>query len=661
MDNRERIVYLVKLLNEACDAYYNLSKPIMDDNEFDKLYSELQSLEKETNIVLVNSPTQNVGYTVVSDLEEVRHDHLMLSLDKCHSIEELIEFASGEETINMLKMDGNTITLRYENGELVKAETRGNGEYGLNVLHNVMVFENVPKRINHKETFVIDGECIITYNDFEMINDSLSEEDKYKNARNLASGSVQLFDSEKARNRHLKFIAWRVIDGIDSNSFEERLLYAKELGFDIVPYRKAIKSDYLSNESFSNILKSLTNEAEQLNYPIDGVVSTYNNVQYGLSLGSSAKTPKHSIAYKFEDERFETKLLDIEWTMGATGVLTPNAITEPVVIDGTTVSRASLHNISIMNKLGLTKGCTVSIYKANMIIPQIDSCIMDGNENFVIPNKCPYCGAETIIEKENESESLFCSNNNCSGRLLFRLKRYVSRDAMDINGLSEATLEKFIYKGWITDFIDIYDLYTHDTEIAHLKGFGVQKTNNIIEAITMSMVTTLDRFLYAIGIPNVGVNTAKEIARICDYDINNFLCKLDEHFDFGCIDGLGDSVNDSIHSWFKNDIMKNYDTFCKFEDLISSLYFEPKEEAVEEKDNKLNDLVFVITGKLNKFDNREALVSFIENHGGKVSKGVTQKVDYLINNDIESKSSKNKKALELGIKIITEDDFLNLV
>lgn len=659
-----RIKELVRMLNMYCDAYYNANESLISDKDFDKLYDELLTLEKETGIILSNSPTQHVGYEVKSELQKVKHSHLMMSLDKTKETKDLVKFMNRHECVLMDKMDGLTILLSYRDGKLIQAETRGNGKIGENITHNAMVFENIPLTIDLPGLVEFEGEAIITYEDFEKINASIKDVDtKYKNPRNLASGSVRQLNSKIAKERHLKFILWKVSAGMDHiNSFKERLEHARELGFDIVPFVTVNSAG-----DINGAIDGLKNVAKNLSYPIDGLVITYNDINYGLSLGMTDKFPRHSFAFKFYDDLYETTLQDVEWTIGKSGQLTPTAVFEPVEIDGTEVSRASLHNVSIFKSFNMHVGDIITVYKSNMIIPQVKENLSKGNDTgakLSVPQKCPYCGEPTIIIKENDSEVLMCLNAQCQGKLLGELCAFVGKKAHDIKGLSEATLSLMIHTRMVHSPIDLYHLEDKRKELTYFPKMGSKKVDNILKAIEESRNTTLEKFIVGLNIPLIGSRAAKDIAKHEEIrtreaklikPINTFIVDASENYDFTHIEGLGIERNNSIHNYFK----ENYDYVCamasqfKFpeinletEDVLTSVSLEGKK--------------FCITGKLQKFTNRDALVTDIEEKGGKVVSGVTKATSYLITNDKTSGSSKNKKAAELNIPIISEEEYINL-
>lgn len=655
---------LISELNKYRDAYYNRSESLITDHQYDDLYDQLEAMEKESGIVLSNSPTREVGYEVKSKLEKVTHSHQMMSLDKTKEVPELQRFIGDKDVLLMCKMDGLTILLTYEDGELVQAETRGNGTVGEIITHNAKVFENIPMHINLKGHVEIEGEAIITYKDFETINNLIKQNDeKYKNPRNLASGSVRQLDNKIAADRHVRFIAWKIPAGMNELPLmSERFEKARELGFDIVPYIRV----YKENQDLDEVINLLKEKAAYLSYPIDGLVAAYNDIAYGLSLGVTDKYPRHSLAFKFYNEEYETVLTDIEWTMGKSGQLTPTAVFEPVDIDGTSVSRASLHNVSIFKGFHLHKDDTVSVYKANQIIPQISQNITRGyntGEKFIIPKICPICGKPTSVVKENDSEVLMCMNAGCKGKLLGELNAFVGKKAHDINGLSEATLQLMIDTGLVTSPIDLYHLKNHSAELSRLPRMGAKKIANILDSIESSRNTTIEKFIVGLNIPLIGGRAAKDIARYEEirtrelgmlYPFETFIKDAASDFNFTCIEGLGTERNISIHRYFK----ENYDYVIALTEQF--IFSKLNNDKISSESDSLSGKRFCITGKLHVFANREELVADIEAKGGKVVSGVTKATDYLITNDKNSGSSKNKKAAELGIQIISEEEYLKI-
>lgn len=606
---------------------------------------------------MATSPTHTVGYEVKSKLEKVRHSHSMLSLDKTKSVDDLIKFSNGLDCILSLKMDGLTVLNTYNDGFLCQSETRGDGEEGEIVTHNAKVFDNLPLNISCNNKFEIEGEAIITHSDFKKIN----TDGEYKNCRNLASGSVRQLDSSITKNRRVKFIAWKIPFGFTTYSGGYKA--AAKLGFDIVPY---VEYNSLIDNIEEKIIE-LKMIAKKKSYPIDGLVITYDNIEYGKSLGTTGHHPKHSLAFKFYDDVYSTRLLDVEFTIGKTGTLTPTAIFEPVEIDGSIVERASLHNLSIMKKLRIvSKYQKIGVYKSNMIIPQVDYAEKMENvtveEEINIPNKCPVCGFDTEIVKNNDTEVLICTNPNCKGKLLGKLSHFVSKNSINIDGLSEQTLQKFIDLGWLNSFKDIYYLSEHKAEMYKLNDFGKKSVDKLLESIEKSRNTTLDRFIYGLCIPLIGRTASKTVSSFCKkIAIRDSLDTIYVFYNYGTfnandLDGLGEimckSLNDYI-SQKKNEIMELSKEFNIKFDII-------------EQDNITDNLilsnkVFVITGSLNHYKNRNDLVSVIERFGGKVSGSVSSKTSYLINNNITSTSGKNAKAKQLNIPIISEEDFIQLI
>lgn len=644
MNKVDRIKELISTLNKASDAYYNSGDPIMTDYEWDNLYDELAKLEEETGVIYLNSPTQQVGYEVKTKLEKVTHSHPMLSLGKTKSVNDLVKFSNGRDCIISLKMDGLTVLNTYEDGKLTQSETRGNGEVGELITHNAKVFDNLPVSINMDKKFEIEGEAIITKEDFYNINLKLKDGEKYKNPRNLASGSVRQLDSKIAKARHVKFIAWKIPHGF--TRFTDGFKFAEELGFDVVPYSK-----YNSKTDDINVIvEYLKDLADVRGYPIDGLVITYDNVEYGKSLGNTGHHPRHSLAFKFYDEEEVTILKDIEWGMGKTGQLTPVAIFDDVEIDGTTVNRASLHNVSILKELQLGIGDEITVYKANQIIPQLRENLTKSN-TATIPSTCPICGKPTKIVKDNNSEVLMCTNDNCAGKLLGKLCHAVSKNALNIEWLSEATIQKFIDLGWLKSIRDIYYLHLHKMDMYKLEGFGRKSVDKLLSSIEDSRNSDLVRYIYAQSIPLIGHTASKAISKMCDGDLNTFIEYMSKGAKaFGKIDGVGSEMVKSLSKWWNINYLEFVDT--------STVFTFKKKETVNVSGLDLTGKVFVITGSLTQFRNRDEMKERIESLGGKVSGSVSAKTIALINNDIESTSSKNKKAKSLGIPILTENMFI---
>ena len=634
-------------LREASRAYYQEDREIMSNVEYDALYDTLSALEKETGIVLADSPTVNVGYEAVEQLPKEEHERPMLSLDKTKERETLREFIGEHPTLLSWKLDGLTIVLTYENGELIKAVTRGNGIVGEVITNNARVFKNIPLKISFKGRLVLRGEAIITYSDFEKINETIGDADaKYKNPRNLCSGSVRQLNNEITAKRNVRFYAFSLVsaEGVDfRNSREVQFRWLNEQGFEVVEYRK------VTAETLDEAMDYFAEAVTTNDFPSDGLVALYDDIAYGESLGTTAKFPRNAMAFKWADEMRDTRLLEIEWSPSRTGLINPVAIFEPVELEGTTVSRASVHNISIMKELKLGIGDTIRVYKANMIIPQIAENLT-GSGNAPIPHTCPACGQETVVKKENDVECLFCVNPGCPAKKIKSFGLFTSRDAMNIDGLSEATLEKFIARGFIHDFGDIIEISRYKDEIVEMEGFGQKSYDNLMESLERAKETTLPRVIYSLGIANIGLANAKVICRHFDNDLDRIRhASLEEVSD---IDTIGPVIAGNLVAYFRDE-----DNDRRLDHLMSFLHIQedsPKQEQIFEGMN------FVITGSLVHFGNRSEAKELIESLGGKVTGSVTKKTNYLINNDIQSNSSKNKKARELGIPILSEEDFQKL-
>ena len=634
-------------LREASRAYYQEDREIMSNVEYDALYDTLSALEKETGIVLADSPTVNVGYEAVEQLPKEEHERPMLSLDKTKEREALREFIGEHPTLLSWKLDGLTIVLTYENGELIKAVTRGNGIVGEVITNNARVFKYIPLKISFKGRLVLRGEAIITYSDFEKINETIGDADaKYKNPRNLCSGSVRQLNNEITAKRNVRFYAFSLVsaEGVDfRNSREMQFRWLNEQGFEVVEYRK------VTAETLDEAMDYFAEAVTTNDFPSDGLVALYDDIAYGESLGTTAKFPRNAMAFKWADEMRDTRLLEIEWSPSRTGLINPVAIFEPVELEGTTVSRASVHNISIMKELKLGIGDTIRVYKANMIIPQIAENLT-GSGNAPIPHTCPACGQETVVKKENDVECLFCVNPGCPAKKIKSFGLFTSRDAMNIDGLSEATLEKFIARGFIHDFGDIFEISRYKDEIVEMEGFGQKSYDNLMESLERAKETTLPRVIYSLGIANIGLANAKVICRHFDNDLDRIRhASLEEVSD---IDTIGPVIAGNLVAYFRDE-----DNDRRLDHLMSFLHIQedsPKQEQIFEGMN------FVITGSLVHFGNRSEAKELIESLGGKVTGSVTKKTNYLINNDIQSNSSKNKKARELGIPILSEEDFRKL-
>ncbi len=643
---------LIKELNKASEAYYNTGHPIMSDYDFDKKIDMLKKWEEESGIVMADSPTHKIGYIVSDELKEVTHNHPMLSLDKTKSASELADFVGNNECILSVKCDGLTTSLRYANGKLVSAETRGNGLKGFDCLQNVLTMNNVPKEIPYKDNLIIDGESIVGWDTFRRINDSiLDESKKYKHPRNLASGSLGLLDSKEAASRNMRFVAWRVIKGFEHKSVYSDLKRAESNGFEVVPMW--FYSNKLGKEMLSIMLDQLKEKAESENIPYDGAVMAVDDYSLAESMGRTDKFFRHSISYKYEDDLFDTVLTDIEWNTSKTGLINPVAIFKPVDLNGAVTTRATLHNITYIKDMMLGIGDRIRIYRSNMVIPKVHESI-DKSGHFKIPSRCPACGAPTKIAKENDSETLYCTNENCKGRLLGKLSHAASRNALDIDGLSEATIKKFIELGWLDSIESFFHLSDHKSEISHLSGFGKKSTEKLLAAIESCRHTTLDRFLYALSIPMVGKTVSKQISDLCDGNFEKLCTLITLHGAsyFNCLDGVGDSITSSLNSfWNANQ--------NKVINVSKNFVFE--ENQPTETTSELSGKTFCVTGSLKHFSNRDELKQRIKDMGGKVSDSVTSKTSFLINNDSKSTSGKNKKAHELNIPIITEEQFLEMI
>lgn len=651
---KNQIINRVNELNKASEAYYNTGQPIMSDAEFDNKLEELRQWEEETGIVLANSPTHNVGAIVLDNIKKVTHESPMLSLAKCHSAEEVKQFAKGHTLVGSVKLDGLTCRLIFKDGELIRAESRGNGTIGNIITDHVKQFLNIPLHINKEGTYIIDGEALIKTDDFEELN----KNDEYKTPRNLASGTLGGLDTSVVKNRKLRWYAWEVVEGSKyPESFASSLMEANDLGFETVPFVNLKWAKLNIQEAIDFFL----DEAKKENLPQDGVVFKYEDVKYGKSLGSTSHHFNNGIAFKVFNESVESELINIEYTMGKTGILTPTAVFKPIEIEDTIVERASLHNISVMKEIMGRPwvGQHVGVIKSNLIIPQIRWAGQDDEYTKIyidIPHMCPICGQPTKIVKDNNSEVLVCTNDNCKGKLLGKLSHAVSRDALNIDGLSEATIEKFINLGWLSSIQDIYHLLDHENEMKALDGFGKKSVDKLLASIEKSRKTSLERFLYSLSIPLLGKSASMMIADSVDYDFDTFISEMTikgaEYFRY--LPGIGDSLISSLDTYWKN----HYSDILQ---LANEFTFETQKSIMSESTNELENKTFVITGSVNHYQNRDALKADIEAHGGKVVGSVSSKVNYLINNDINSTSSKNKKAKSLNIPIISEDQFLSML
>lgn len=650
INETDRMKELIEVLNKASKAYYAEDIEIMSNAEYDALYDELLMLEEKTGTVLAGSPTVNVGYEAVDNLPKETHESPMLSLDKTKDREALRDWLNGHEALLSWKLDGLTIVLTYENGTLSKAVTRGNGEVGEVVTNNAKTFINLPHKIAYKGKLIIRGEAVISYDDFNKINEEIPEEGaKYKNPRNLCSGSVRQLNNEITAKRNVRFIAFNYVSqGGSDTDFKlrsEQFDFLKKQGFEVVEYHKVTEDSILDKISYFAKMVA--------NYPIpsDGLVLTYNDIEYGRSLGRTAKFPRDSIAFKWADETANTHLIDMEWSPSRTGLINPVAIFEPVELEGTTVSRASVHNVSIVKSLMLGIGDEISVYKANMIIPQIKENFTKSG-NLTIPKFCPACSEKTQIKNENGVETLYCVNEACPAKQIKRFSLFVSRDAMKIDGLSEATLEKFISVGFIKKLSDIYKLAEHKEAICNMDGFGDKSYEKLISSIEKSRDVLLPNLIYALGILNVGLSNAKIICKAFDYDIEKIKNATVE--EIAVTDNIGDVIATSVFDFFHDS-----EKLSEFNELVNELNILIPEKR--ETNSNIGGKTFVITGSLNTYENRNALKDLIESLGGKVAGSVSAKTDYLINNDVTSNSSKNKKAKELNVQIISEEDFNELI
>lgn len=642
----KKIKNLVNKLNKARRTYYQESYEIMSDFEYDKLYDELEALEKETGIILSNSPTQQVGYIVLSELKKVKHDKKMLSLDKTKDISKIEDFLSTEKGLLSFKMDGLTIVLTYNDGNLISAVTRGNGEIGEDITHNCKVFKNIPLKIPFKDELIIRGEALISFKDFENINENLEITEKYKNPRNLCSGTVRQLNNEITKDRNVSFLAFSLVKcNKEFNLKSKQLQFLASLGFEIVEY--ALVDKYNVEKTILNFEKKV----ETNKFATDGLVITFDNIAYSNSLGETSKFPKDSIAFKWADDLATTTLLDVEWNTSRTGLINPIAIFEPVELEGTTVNRASLHNISIIKNLKLGIGDIIKVYKANMIIPQVAENETN-SDNLKIPEKCNACGGKAETIQVRDGLALKCTNPTCIAKVINGIVHYVSRDAMNITDFSKATIEKFINNKFITNYTDIYNIEKYKNDIINMQGFGEKSYNNLINAIENSKNTTLANFIYALGIEHIGLSNAKTLCKYFNYNFDNIKNATLEQII--AIDGFGEIMAKSLVDYFNNENNLN---------LINKVFplLKLNDNINNTENSSLKDKVFVITGDLQTFKNRKELQQKIEDLGGKVTNSVSSKTDYLINNDKNSTSSKNKKAKELNINIISEEDFLDLI
>ena len=646
MDKTARMKELIAKLGEAAKAYYAEDREIMSNYEYDKLYDELTALEEETGTVMAGSPTISVGYEAVDELPKERHESPMLSLGKTKSREELKDWLGAQKGLLSWKLDGLTIVLTYRDGRLFKAVTRGNGEIGEVITGNARVFVNVPLAIPYQGELVLRGEAVITYEDFRKINEQIEDADaRYKNPRNLCSGSVRQLNNEITAQRNVRFFAFALVraDGVDfQNSRKEQFIFLKKQGFEVVEYQE------VDAQSILSAVEDYESRVAEYDVPSDGLVLIYDDIAYGQSLGRTAKFPRDSIAFKWADETAETTLQEIEWSASRTGLINPVAIFDPVELEGTTVSRASVHNVSIVKALKLGIGDRITVYKANMIIPQIAENLT-GSDTLEIPHTCPVCGGVTRIEQVNDVQSLYCTNPDCDAKKVKSFTLFVSRDALNIDGLSEATLEKFLGRGYLHTFADLFHLEQYREEIVEMEGFGEKSYQNLADSIEKSRKTTLPRVIYGLGIANIGLANAKMICREYHDDLERMM-QADEE-ELSLIDGIGEVIAGTFHDYWQSE--KNRENMKK---LLEELEIEQIE--VDESALTLKGMVFVVTGSLMHFDSRSALKELIESKGGKVTGSVTGKTTCLINNDSASGSSKNKKAKELEVPIVTEEEFM---
>lgn len=646
MQKTERMKELVKILSEASYAYYAKDEEIISNYEYDRLYDELEALEKECDMVLAGSPTMKVGYEAVDELPKEKHAAPMLSLGKTKEREEMKSFIGEQKGLLSWKLDGLTVVLTYENGKLSKAVTRGNGEVGEVVTNNAKFFKNIPLKIAHEGTLVIRGEAVIGYEDFRSINAKITDPAlQYKNPRNLCSGSVRQLNNQITAERHVRFFAFSLVEAEGKeymNSRQEQMEFLKQLGFEVVEYKEV---------TAENMLEAIEEFAEKIatyDIPSDGLVLIFDDIAYGKSLGRTAKFPRDAIAFKWADEVRETVLKEIEWSPSRTGLINPVAIFEPVELEGTTVSRASVHNISVMRALKLGIGDRITVYKANMIIPQIADNLT-GSNNIEIPHTCPVCGEKTEIQVMNDVQTLYCVNLECPVKKIKSLTLFVSRDALNMEGLSEATLEKFVAEGFIRSYKDLFHLDRYKEQIVKLEGFGEKSYDNLVKSIEGARNTTLPRLIYALGIANIGVAMAKVVCKYFDYDLEAMRNASEE--EVSQIEGVGEIIAGTFCSYFRDTLKVKV-----LDELLSELNLE-KPEAGADAD-KLKGKTFVVTGSVNHFNGRSELKEIIENMGGKVAGSVSAKTECLINNDTASTSSKNKKAKELNIPILSEEEFM---
>lgn len=643
-DKIDRMKELTEVLNQAARVYYQGKDEIMSNREYDSLYDELFALERESGVVLAGSPTQRVGYEVLSELPKERHLSQMLSLDKTKDAAQLVEWLGGQEGLLSWKLDGLTVVLTYEKGELVKAVTRGNGQVGEVITNNARVFQNIPLKIPCKGQVVLRGEAVIPYSEFLRINKELPEEEQYKNPRNLCSGSVRQLNNEVTAKRNVKFFAFALVtaEGVDfHNSQEQKYFFLKDQGFDVVEYER------VTGENVEDAVGRFSGKIASNDFPSDGLVLLFDDISYGESLGSTSKFPRNAIAFKWADEVAQTTLREIEWSASRSGLINPVAIFDPVELEGTTVSRASVHNLSIVKQLELGIGDTIQVYKANMIIPQIAENLTRSG-NLEVAKVCPVCRKPAKIHSENGVEVLFCENRQCLAKKLKAISLFVSRDAMNIDGMSEATIEKLLAKGLIHQLGDLFRIQRHKEEIVSMEGFGERSYEKLVEAVEAAKRTTPARFLYSLGIPNIGTSNAKLICKAFGQDFGRVRQATEE--ELVEVDGVGGVIAKAFTAFFEDGENRKV-----IDDLLSVITLEKEAESSV---SNMEGIQFVITGSVHHFANRNEIKALIESRGGKVTGTVTSKTNYLINNDNTSNSSKNKKARELNIPVLTEEEFI---
>lgn len=639
----DRMKYLVAILNQANHYYYNTDKEVMSNRQYDTYYDELVKLEEETGVILAKSPTRKVGYDVVSKLEKKKHKYAAKSLDKTKDVAALSKFLGKRQGVLSWKLDGLTVVLTYKDGKLVDAVTRGNGEYGESILSNAKTFGGVPLTIPYKDELIVRGEALICYPMFNDINKDLPEGEKYKNPRNLVAGTVRQLDSKVCASRHVEFVAFDLVCGADIHTKIEELDFMADQGFDIVGHR------IVNAENMEDTVKEFNEDLPFYGYAVDGLVLAHDDLEYGKSLGETSKFPLHSIAFKWADDLVETKLIDVEWSASRTGLINPVAIFEPVEIEGTTVERASLHNVDIFEELELGVGDTLSVFKANKIIPQVEENLTRSN-TAEIPSTCPVCGEPTKVLLGKTARFLYCTNEICEAKTVKKVAHFASREAMNIDGLSEATIDKLIESEVINNCVDLYHISDHKKTICSMEGFGEKSYSNLVAAIDKSRNVRLENFIYALGVPNVGLSTAKLLVKWCKGDIDKIINA--KPMQLKGITGIGSKMSTDIYRFFNKE-----ENRVLIQELMKHIVIVAEEENTS---SILQGKTFVITGDVHQFKNRKELQAKIESLGGRVSSSVSKNTDYLINNDSTSNSSKNKKAKECNVQIITELEFMKM-